>query len=114
LSTPRDPARAVLLGLRALLPDARARLIVYGSTVGTNAVLERRGARVVLVTTAGFEDVIEIGRQNRPALYALEPHRPRPLVPRPRRIGVRERMLHDGRALLALTAPALRAAVRGV
>src|SRR5439155_13152743 len=61
-----------------------------------NALLERRGARVVLLTTAGLEDVVEIGRQVRPELYALEPRRPAPLVPRARRIGVRERVLADG------------------
>ena len=74
-STPRNPARAVLEGLRELLQEddiARAS-ITYGSTVATNAVLERRGARVVLLTTAGLEDVLEIGRQTRPDLYALVP-----------------------------------------
>jgi N-methylhydantoinase A len=73
-----------------------ARRLHYGSTVATNALLERRGARVVIVTTAGFEDVIEIGRQVRPALYALEPRRPEPLVPRRARLGVRERVLASG------------------
>jgi N-methylhydantoinase A len=112
LSTPRDPALAVLRGLRELIPEARPQRVTYGSTVATNALLERRGARVVLLTTAGFEDVIEIGRQNRPLLYALEPRRPEPLVPRARRVGVDERMLHDGRALRPLTPAALRAALR--
>ena len=92
-STPRDPAAAVRTGLAALGGAAR---LHYGSTVATNALLERRGARVALLTTAGFEDVLEIGRQVRPALYALEPRRPAPLVPRARRIGVRERVLADG------------------
>ena len=92
-STPRDPAVAVRAGLAALGGAAR---LHYGSTVATNALLERRGARVVLLTTAGFEDVVEIGRQVRPELYALEPRRPAPLVPRARRIGVRERVLADG------------------
>jgi len=74
----------------------------YGSTVATNALLERRGARVVLVTTRGFEDVLEIGRQTRPELYTLEPHRPAPLVPASRRIGARERVRADGRVEMAL------------
>ena len=69
-STPRDPAAAVRAGLATLGGTPR---LHYGSTVATNALLERRGARVVLLTTAGFEDVIEIGRQTRPNLYALEP-----------------------------------------
>src|SRR5439155_1252630 len=96
-STPEDPSRAVGEGLRALGVAPRSARLHYGTTVATNALLERRGARVVLVTTAGFEDVIEIGRQVRPSLYALEPCRPPPLVPRARRIGVEERMLADGR-----------------
>jgi len=112
-STPRNPARAVLEGLRELLQEddiARAS-ITYGSTVATNAVLERRGARVVLLTTAGLEDVLEIGRQTRPDLYALEPQKPEPLVPRARRIGVAERLRVDGRPLLRLSSAAQRRAV---
>ncbi|MFN8643500.1 MAG: hydantoinase/oxoprolinase N-terminal domain-containing protein [Candidatus Binatia bacterium] len=112
-STPEDPARAVLEGLVELLggrPRAGVR-VTYGTTVATNAVLERRGARVVLVATAGFEDVIEIGRQARPELYALEPRRPEPLVDRRHRVGVAERMSAGGRVLRPLTAGAVRAAV---
>jgi N-methylhydantoinase A len=95
-STPADPARAVCEGLRRLGADD-ATILHYGSTVATNALLERKGARVVLLTTAGFEDVLAIGRQTRPALYALEPELPEPLVPAARRIGVPERVLADGR-----------------
>jgi N-methylhydantoinase A len=104
LSTPHDPAEAVLRGLAELLPEGEPALLTYSSTVATNALLERRGARVLLLTTRGFEDVIEIGRQNRPDLYALEPRRVPPLVPRDWRVGVAERMLFDGRALLPLAA----------
>lgn len=111
LSTPHDPAEAVLRGLRELLGGATLDILTYGSTVATNAVLQRRGARVVLLTTAGFEDAIEIGRQNRPALYDLEPRIPEPLVPRTRRIGVPERMLYDGRVLIPLHPAALRRAL---
>ncbi len=95
LSTPDDPARAVLEGLAKLFADRRPDLLTYGTTVATNAMLERRGARTVLVTTAGFEDVLEIGRQARPDLYDLEPIRPEPLIPASRRLGVAERMLFD-------------------
>ena len=112
-STPREPAAAVRTGLATLIRGRRARLH-YGSTVATNALLERRGARVVLLTTAGFEDVLEIGRQTRPALYALEPSRPAPLVPRVRRLGVRERVLADGSVEVPLGARAVAAAVRAV
>src|SRR5690606_36602832 len=97
LSTPGDPAEAVLEGLARLLPEGARFHLLHGSTVATNALLERRGARVALVTNAGFEDVIEIGRQNRPQLYALVGHRRPPLVAREDRIGVAGRLGPDGR-----------------
>ena len=102
-STPDDPAQAVLKGLREMLPETWPGLVTYSSTVATNALLERKGARVAILTNAGFEDLIEIGRQNRADLYALAPSRPEPLVPRRRRIGVRERTLHDGTSLIRLS-----------
>ena len=71
-STPEDPSAAVMEGLVRL---GQAGEIIHGSTVGTNALLERRGARTALVTTKGFADVLEIGRQARPHLYQLEPRR---------------------------------------
>jgi N-methylhydantoinase A/oxoprolinase/acetone carboxylase beta subunit len=108
LSTPDDPARAVLTGLGELFPDGWEGEITYGSTVATNALLERRGARVCLVTTAGFEDVLEIGRQARPDLYALEPRVPPPLVRRGARLGVIERTTFDARVLIPLTDRELR------
>jgi N-methylhydantoinase A len=95
-STPDDPARAVLDGIRRVIPDGRPFTLVHGSTVGTNTLLERTGARVALVTNRGFEDIIEIGRQNRPQLYALVGHRPPPLVDRADRHGVTGRIGPDG------------------
>ncbi len=95
-STPADPSEAVLTGIGELLEDGDAFMLLHGSTVATNALLERRGAQVVLVTNEGFEDVIEIGRQNRPQLYALVGHRPPPLVARDDRIGVAGRLGPDG------------------
>jgi N-methylhydantoinase A len=94
-STPDDPSRAVLAGLRHLLGDRQA-LVFHGSTVATNALLEGKGDAVVLVVTAGFRDLLAIGRQNRPRLYALHPRRLPPLVPRERTVEVRERVLADG------------------
>ena len=82
LSTPDDPARAVAAGLGDIRPD----VLAHGTTVATNALIERRGARVALVTDAGFEDLIEIGRQNRPSLYDPRADRPEPLVPRELRV----------------------------
>lgn len=103
LSTPDDPARAVLEALSALFGHRPPELLTYGTTIATNAMIERRGARTVLLTTAGFEDVLEIGRQARPDLYDLEPVRPDPLVPASRRIGALERTLFDGSVLTALS-----------
>ena len=79
-----------------MLQARRRTSVTYSSTVATNALLERKGARVAMFTNAGFEDLIEIGRQNRDDLYALAPSRPEPLVPRALRFGVAERTLFDG------------------
>jgi N-methylhydantoinase A len=95
-STPGDPAEAVLSGLNALLKDRHAETITYSSTVATNALLERKGARVAIVIDRGFEDLIEIGRQNRTELYSLAPSRPEPLVTRELRFGTDGRTLFDG------------------
>jgi len=96
-STPRDQAQGVMHALAlADLAAERVAVIAHGSTVATNALLERAGARTALVTTEGFRDVIEIGRQHRPSLYDLTRDRPPPLVPRELRFTVRERMSPDG------------------
>lgn len=106
-STPRDPAEAVLAGSRQLLGDSRPYRLLHGSTVATNCLLERKGARVVLVTNRGFEDVVEIGRQNRPQLYALVGHRPTPLVARDDRVGIGGRLGPQGEEIEALEATEL-------
>jgi len=110
-STPKDQARGVMhaIEVAGLAPGAAAGF-THGSTVATNALLERRGARTALVTTEGFRDVLEIGRQNRPALYDLTRDRPPALVPRELRFTVRERMGPDG-VLVPLDRASLRAAV---
>jgi N-methylhydantoinase A len=92
------------------LDPGRVAGFAHGSTVATNALLERRGARTALVTTAGFRDVLEIGRQNRPALYDLTRDRPPALVPRELRFTVRERMGPHG-VLVPLDQESVRAAV---
>ena len=112
-STPAAPERAVLDGLKRLGAAATTR-VRHGSTVATNTLLERKGARVTLLTTAGFEDLLEIGRQERPDIYALAPRRVEPLAPRERRLGVRERLGPRGERLLPLTPAAIRGAVRAV
>jgi len=93
-STPADPAAAVLDGLVSLLPAKPD--VIHGSTVATNALLERKGARIALLTTEGFEDVLAIGRQTRRELYNIFVERPAPLAPDGLRFGVRERILYDG------------------
>lgn len=108
-STPSDPAQAVLDGIRRILPEGQSFFLLHGSTVATNALLERRGARVVLVTNRGFEDVIEIGRQNRPQLYALVGHRPPPLVAREDRLGIPGRLGTRGEEVEPLDPAALEA-----
>lgn len=101
LSTPQDPSAAILAGLARLGVPGSVPL-VHGSTVATNALLERRGARTALIATAGFSDVLAIGRQNRPDLYALVPQKPPPLVPGRWRFGVAERVTAQGEILQPL------------
>jgi N-methylhydantoinase A/oxoprolinase/acetone carboxylase beta subunit len=93
-SNPRSPASVILAGITQA-SGMRAE-VIHGSTVATNALLERKGARTALVTTAGFEDVIHIGRQNRPELYNLTPRLRSPLIPRAMCFGVSERAYFDG------------------
>ena len=104
LSTPENPAKAVLSGIAEILKMNGYELnsqvdIVHGTTVGTNALLERKGASTALITTKGFEDIIEIGRQNRPKLYDIFVEKPAPLVPSELRFGISERTLHTGEIL---------------
>jgi len=94
-SNPASPASVILEGIRRIGAHQSAD-VVHGSTVATNALLERKGAKTAFVTTAGFEDLIAIGRQNRPELYNLTPPAARPLVPRELCFGASERMLFDG------------------
>ena len=108
-STPADPSRAVLDGIAAVLglagrPGADVIRVVHGTTVATNAVLERKGARTGIITTAGFRDTLEIGRQIRTAIYdlELEPETPVFLAPGARRREVRERVGSDGTVITPL------------
>jgi N-methylhydantoinase A len=111
-SNPAAPAQVILKGLeRAAGAPGRNRRrieVVHGSTVATNALLERKGARTAFVTTAGFEDLLEIGRQNRAELYNLTPAPRRPLIDRKLCFGVAERVYHDGKIARAPSAAELR------
>jgi N-methylhydantoinase A len=100
LSTPKHPAEAVLNALRSIRPGRRAE-VRHGTTVGTNTLLERSGARVAFITTAGFEDTIAIGRQARSKLYDWFFSVPPPLVPESLRFGINERTLPGGTILTA-------------
>src|SRR5271154_6372846 len=97
-STPADPSQAIVEALRKI--DHQGELILlHGTTVGTNTLLERKGARPALATTAGFEDAIEIARQARPKLYDFFFDRVAPLVPANLRFGIEERTAYDGEIL---------------
>jgi N-methylhydantoinase A len=113
LSTPRNPAEAMLVGLEAITAGQidSLRRVAHGSTVATNAILERKGARTALITTKGFRDVLFIGRQNRPVLYALHPRLPPPLIPRELCYEVPERLDHTGAILTPLDMAALDSAL---
>ena len=106
-TTPAHPAGGVLDGLRTLEPAAgRAAALAHGTTIVTNAIVEGRGARVGLITTRGFRDVLEIARMSRTHLYDLQaPAKPEPVVPRRLRLEVAERIGADG-AILAPLDPA--------
>lgn len=106
-TTPDDPSRAILAGVAELSKDGVAGDVVHGSTVATNAVLERKGARVALIATAGFEDVLRIGRQTRPELYNFFVPLPRPIVDPAMTIGIRERLDASGAVIEPLDEAAL-------
>ena len=115
-TTPDDPARGAMAGTRAVLEKAgatpgRIGRVVHATTLFTNALIERKGARTGLLTTAGFEDVLEIGRERKYELYDLFIEMPKPLVPRPWRRGARERLAADGSVEIPLD---LDAALREV
>jgi len=102
-STPADPSQAIAHGLQIISEKAGQPLsvceVVHGTTVGTNALLQRRGARAALITTKGFEDVLVIGRQARPELYNLNAIREAPLIENDLRFGIRERVAASGEIL---------------
>lgn len=108
-STPDNPAQAMLDGLAAIVGGdvSRVSRVAHGSTVATNAILERKGARTALITTQGFRDVLLIGRQDRPVLYDLHPNLPAPLIPRDLSYEVPERLDHRGDVLVPLDLGAL-------
>ena len=118
-STPDNPARAIVEGLLALaarhgIDLAGLRRLSHGTTVGTNALIQRRGGDVVMITTKGFRDLLEIGRQTRPHMYSLVEDHPPPLVERRRRFEIDERMGADGDAITEPSPDAVAVAVEQV
>ncbi|HET9714513.1 MAG TPA: hydantoinase/oxoprolinase family protein, partial [Pyrinomonadaceae bacterium] len=115
-STPSDPSLAIQQGLARICAETGSQLdrieVVHGTTVGTNALLQRKGARIALVTTRGFEDVLVIGRQARPELYNLNAVKPRALVDDGLRLGVRERVVASGEVLEPLNESDVRKLAR--
>ncbi|MBR0669996.1 hydantoinase/oxoprolinase family protein [Neoroseomonas soli] len=119
LTTPEAPERAVLEGASAILAaagcaPAEVGLVVHGTTLATNALIERKGAPTALLTTEGFRDSVEMAYEHRFEQYDLSMQRPEPLVPRDLRLGVRERVAADGSVLLPLDEDAVRATARSL
>src|SRR5258708_6901996 len=113
LTTTDAPERGVMEGVRTILAEAKCRpadvgLVVHGTTLATNALIERKGASTALVTTEGFRDSLEIAWEHRFEQYDIYMERPEPLVPRDLRFGVPERVAADGAVLLALDEPPVR------
>lgn len=118
-STPDDPGRAILSGLEEMtaatgLDLANAARVAHGTTVATNALIQRRGGKVTLVTTKGFRDLLEVGRQVRPHMYDLQLDAPAPLVPEERRLEVAERITAGGRVVQTLEADEIARVVEAV
>jgi N-methylhydantoinase A len=118
-STPDDPSRAIARGTqegveRVGASPADIAYFGHGTTVGTNALIQHRGVRTGLITTEGFRDLIEIGRQKRPDLYDLQADKAPPLVTRDLRFGVLERVRHDGTVETPLDEEAVRQAARAL
>ncbi|WP_432826172.1 hydantoinase/oxoprolinase family protein [Dactylosporangium sp. CA-092794] len=111
-STPDDPARAIEAAVRQIRTEGDARtLLVHSTTIATNAIISRTGARCGIITTQGFRDVLELGRRDRPRIYGFDGAH-RPIVARRDRLTVRERLNHDGSVLVPLDPDEVRAAGR--
>ena len=114
-TTPDDPSRAVVTGLKTLLrelaiPSSRVEEVLHGTTVGSNTILQRSGAKTGLITTRGFRDVLEIGRIRMPDMFDLTWDKPKPLVPRRHRLEIGERIAADGSIVEPLSEASVEAA----
>ena len=116
-STPDDPSRSIVSGIHYILESegidpVAVEYLAHGTTVATNALIEKRGARMGLITTKGFKDLMEIGNQKRPSLYDLLKEKPESLIPSGLKCEVEERLLHDGSVKIPLNEEDVRKAVR--
>jgi len=116
-STSEDPSSAILSGVEQLLKDTgisekQISFFIHGTTVATNALLENKGAKVALITTKGFKDVLQIGRQNRPDLYSFKARKPDPLIPRNLRLEVSERINYLGEIVQPINVNEVREIIR--
>lgn len=118
-STPHNPAAAIADGLREMCQTFGIDMkdisrLCHGTTVATNALIQRKGAKVAVITTSGFRDLLEIGRQTRPHLYSFQIDHPEPLVPRERRFEIDERITDGPKVLKPLSAASLEKAIAAV
>ena len=116
-STPEDPSKAIVSGILHVLEEdvigpEQVSYLAHGTTVATNALIEKKGARLGLITTKGFKDLMEIGWQKRPSLYDLSKQKPESLIPDGMKCEVEERILYDGTVKTALNEDSVREAVR--
>lgn len=115
-TTPQDPSIAMIDGIKTITNNQLGRLewVAHGTTVATNAILERKGGRIALITTQGFRDILFIGRQNRPDLYALTPTLPAPLILRHLCYEVIERLDHEGRVIKPLDSDSVNSLLESI
>ena len=118
-STPHNPGEAIVTGLREMCAELNIdprtiRRLCHGTTVATNALIQRRGGKVAMITTQGFRDLLEIGRQTRPHMYSLQIDQPSPLIPRQHRFEVAERMNSEGSPVVPLNERSVAAALDAV
>ena len=118
-STPDNPGKAILTGLREIcsaykIQPADIERLCHGTTVATNALIQRKGGRVALITTSGFRDLLEIGRQTRPHMFSLQKDQPVPLVPRQRRFEVEERIGPEGEEITPLDVNSVSSVVTAI
>ncbi|WHH60834.1 hydantoinase/oxoprolinase family protein [Petroclostridium sp. X23] len=116
-STPEDPSKAIVSGILHILTEQcikpeEVSYLAHGTTVATNALIEKKGARLGLITTKGFKDLMEIGWQKRPSLYDLLKQKPESLIPAGLKCEVEERILYDGTVRTAIDEEGVRSAVR--